>query len=374
MEKSNMVNLWDTEWFAEVKNGQRYCVLKNHDGKHWFLPEMDLKLGLELYQPTTLKGKLIKFFYPVVHKIPIMDKLLKINVVTLKFSALAIRVGQELFGTDQLPAFYFLDSAIEANHKLTAQYICGKKILGYVKFTDSHNVADTFKKEEQVLINLKKCGMTHVPECLGVGEEHGIFFFAQSTLKTTASKRNYDFSSEQVQFLTELFNKTRIESKFKFSYEYGLLKELEEYLKQDSVHDCDLLLQIISDTLSKANMAVTCLCCGHNDFTPWNIYWFNNELQVFDFEYAEMNCVPYLDAFHYWLQPLILDKRWNATEIINKLSDLAILPISKELKLEEWFSLYFLKIIAFHYRRNNGKFEWNDKCYLVWRDLLIQLT
>lgn len=372
-QKNTMNSIWNIDWFASIQPGRSYLILRNHGGKYWVLPETQLRMGMELYQPTTNKGKLIKWLYPMMHKFALLNAVLQIDMVSIHFSPLVKWVGEVCFHTTLLPAFYFLDSPIESNHKLTAQFSNGKKILGYGKFTDSPNVAEAFRREGDILAQLKIAGVDNVPTCLACGEENGVYYFAQTTQKTPGAKNITKFLPEHEAFLTELYKKTGVAMGFRHSYEYALLEALAGYLEADCEHDSTLLQKMLRKIEKKTEAVVTHLCCGHNDFTPWNTYWTEGNLQVFDFEYAQMNCVPYLDAFHYWLQPLILDQKRSPEEIMRNLTELKSLPLSDGMQLEEWFALYLLKIIAFHYRRNDGKFDWNDWCYKIWRQLLSKI-
>ncbi len=50
---------------------------------------------------------------------------------------------------------------------------------------------------------------------------------------------------------------------------------------------------------------------AHRDFVPWNIYFANNGIFVFDWEYADEQCIPFWDIIHFTFFPLML--RMNKT-------------------------------------------------------------
>ena len=54
-----------------------YYRFQNADGKVWIMPAKDLRTAMELYQPSGKKGKLLKRWLPLLHKLSIVRKLIR---------------------------------------------------------------------------------------------------------------------------------------------------------------------------------------------------------------------------------------------------------------------------------------------------------
>jgi len=53
----------------------------------------------------------------------------------------------------------------------------------------------------------------------------------------------------------------------------------------------------------------------HGDFAPWNMKQVNNRLFLFDWEYAAFEAPPGWDLFHFFVQSMLLLKKWHAGQI-----------------------------------------------------------
>ena len=43
-----------------------FVLFKNHDEKEWLIPLKNMKIGLEIYEPSAIKGKILKKGLPLL--------------------------------------------------------------------------------------------------------------------------------------------------------------------------------------------------------------------------------------------------------------------------------------------------------------------
>ena len=48
-----------------TNKGERFCHFSNPDGKAWIVPVKNMRVALNLYQPSGIKGKLVKALLPL---------------------------------------------------------------------------------------------------------------------------------------------------------------------------------------------------------------------------------------------------------------------------------------------------------------------
>ncbi len=125
----------------------------------------------------------------------------------------------------------------------------------------------------------------------------------------------------------------------------------------------------------------------HGDFTPWNIIFQDNDIFVFDFEYACETYPKYLDIFHYFTQSKIFIEKKNPTDIYedflalfnlktnisqdtvvkdsysdnvkNKLAGMFKMKSDNSINLNaiDYYRFYLLSIIAFYIGRDKGNYS-----------------
>ena len=294
---------------------QNYFRLANADGKVWIIPRRAIAMGLELYQPSGWKGKMMKSLLPLLSRMPFLLKLLHIDVVNIDIPLEVRKEIEKVFGIKEFLFSVFMGTPC-AHQKVTIQvYTKEGGILGYCKLTDNPNVWINFQKEYRLLDELKAEGINEIPEGLSCQEiKKGEYLFIQSTVKTRHSQYPHGWSEVHNQFMRELYDKTCREMVYEQTDFYRQIKLLEERL--------DWLVSM-RPTIEEAIKYVNALFQGkeigvsayHADFTPWNMFVENGRLFVFDWEYALMTCPPGLDRYHFFVQTEIFEKCHGTEEI-----------------------------------------------------------
>lgn len=352
-------------------SGRCFYRFSNADGKTWIMPARNMQVAMNLYQPSGRNGKLVKAWFPWLHKIPIVRRVIHAEMLHCKLSDELDLLLCRLFHEEEIE-FSIFGGTPCVHQKVTIQISKGCRILGYCKVTDSREVAVLFQSEADLLERLKRQGMEGVPQALYCGElMEGVFLFVQNTTKTQQSKVPHEWGILHEHFLNELQKRTLRKIEFEKSDYYRTLQNLLTHL--------DWLPPFMNRAaVEKAiNNVVNCYKRGkvnfsayHADFTPWNMFVENGRLFVFDWEYARTTYPPMLDHYHFFTQTAIFEKHWQGKEIIEFLQS----PDANWINRENYI-LYLLDIIARFTMREKGTVEGDiARSMKIWNDLLVYLN
>ena len=331
--------------------GKKFYRIGNADGKYWVVPAHGMRTALNLYQPSGIKGKMVKALLPCLHWLAPVRKAIKAQSVNCRLNSELHSLLCKIFGVQDIE-FAVFEGTPSVHQKITMQLSRKNRILGYCKLSGSNNVKELFAKESEMLKKLGKCGINAIPSSLYCGTlESGIHIFVQSTEKSASSKVIHEWGALQENFLAQLHEKTKAKLLFEKSDYYTTLTELEQHLEW-------LPQNIDRNTVSRAIAAIKDKYCGkecelsacHGDFTPWNMFANRNELFVFDFEYAAMSYPAGLDHYHFFTQTAGFERHWGAEEIIAYIGSDTGKWIDKQL-----YAMYLLDIISRFTMREGGK-------------------
>ena len=350
-----------------LKKGAGECFYRfsNADGKTWIMPARNMRVAMNLYQPSGRNGKLVKALFPWLHGVPFVRKVIRAERLCCKLSDKLEQLLCRLFHEEEVE-FSIFGGTPCVHQKVTIQLSKGCRILGYCKATSSNEVAALFRNEADLLERLKRQGMDGMPQALYCGElTEGISLFVQSTTKTQQSKVPHGWDSLHEHFLNELQMRTLREIEFEKSDYYRTLQNLLTHL--------DWLPQFMNRVaVEKAiNSAINCykgklvdFSAYHADFTPWNMFVEKGRLFVFDWEYACMTYPPMLDRYHFFTQTAIFEKHWQGKEIIEFLQSPDANWINRESYIISRFTVREKGTV-------NGDIARSMK---VWNDLLVFLS
>lgn len=333
-----------------------YLILPNRENPRWVIPVCksgNIKNAMMIYEPISAKGKLYKWAVCNMPK-AIVKSAFRENVVRCNINRAFLC---ERFGLEQPECSFYLGNG-GAHNKLTVQISERGRPAAYLKITGSDVIRALFKNEADILTHLAGSDVRgHVPSLLmheDVGEKT---LFAISTIRSMASKTRFDFGNAHLDFLCRLKSNEVIDSNS--GYYNKSLKLLEKISKNSELTG---VKEKFISAFSKIDGKVPSVLC-HGDFTPWNIYFNGDDIQVFDFEYARRNCPPFFDYLHFHLQvaglsgsPIsaeFLRSVWEnayATEYCERLKiDKALMPALT--------ALYLADIIAEYESRSGEKSE-----------------
>ena len=86
--------------FFEEPDGEIYYDILNSQGKEWLIGSKDIRTAFEIYQPTAIKGKILKSFFPCICRFPFVYSRLHIKKKKLKLQPEIEHILQRTFGND----------------------------------------------------------------------------------------------------------------------------------------------------------------------------------------------------------------------------------------------------------------------------------
>ena len=302
----------------DFTGSKKFYRFGNADGKYWVVPARDMRTALNLYQPSGIKGKLVKALLPCLHWLAPVRKAIKAQSVNCRLNSELHSLLCKVFGVQDI-GFAVFEGTPSVHKKITMQLSNNGRILGYCKLSESCDIKALFEKEASVLEWLAGKGVTSIPKALHCGTlKNGTHVFVQSTEKTASSKVIHTWGTLQEEFLTQLQEKTKAVLQFEESDYFNAITQLEQHLDWLPQNiDRDTIVKAIADVKKKFCGKEVEFCACHGDFTPWNMFAGDNELFVFDFEYAAKSYPAGLDRYHFFTQTAVFEKHWSAKEIIS---------------------------------------------------------
>lgn len=350
---------------------RKYLRISNKDGKVWLMPTQHMRTGLELYQPSSKNGILLKKWLPWVYWIkPVMDKL-GIHSVMYMMNPAIHHVIEKAFHENAVEYSVFEGTPC-VHQKTTIQIFKQRNIIGYCKVTRSEGLYEIFKHEQKLLGWLKAKGVEQIPVCPFCGKTaDGSFVFLQTTTKTLNSLVEHELGIKQVEFLTMLSVKTSVRLRYHDTDQYRTICLLQEH---EDLLDATQMLAIKEAMVmidSYYGDKIHAFSAYHADFTPWNMFEDSGRLFVFDFEYGRYSYMPYLDMFHFLTQTAIFEKGMTARQIFKWMRE-------REDYLREYFEcpylaylVYLVDVIArFVVRDGHYRTKDVDRLINIWFELL----
>lgn len=350
---------------------RKYIRVSNKDGKVWLMPTQHMQTGLELYQPSSKKGIMLKKWLPWVYWIkPIMNKL-GIHSVKYVMNPAIHHVIEKAFN-EKAVEYSVFEGTPCVHQKTTIQIFKKKNIIGYCKVTQNEELYEIFKHEQKLLGWLKAKSVEQIPVCPFCGETaDGSFVFLQTTKKTLNSLVEHNFGNRQVEFLTMLRMKTSANLMYHDTDQYRTVCTLrvhEDLLDATQLVAIKEAIDIIENYYGNELHA---FCAYHADFTPWNMFVNAGRLFVFDFEYGQYSYMPYLDMFHFLTQTAIFEKNMSTQQIFNAIC-------GREKYLNDFFEqpyyaylIYLVDVIArFVVRDGQSRTEDVNRLISIWFELM----
>lgn len=369
MQKKELLN----KLFVEDKTGKEYIVFC-HSDKTWIMPDESLEPALEMYQPSTIKGKILKSCIKLFHNNKNVLSKVRAQKKSLLLKQHVLKYLQEITGEEHIyVAAYMGDTTTRQNNKATLQVYNDQTILCYVKVSEEPEVLENFSREINSLKYLDERGIENIPRVLGEKQLENLRFFVQSTNKPLKQQVQLEFGRKQIGFIDNLVKKTQMNVTYETSEFYTSVQYLKEHIQQFADKEKSLIDTAIKQIeMYEEEKGFTFSFC-HGDYTPWNIYYVDGKLFAFDFEYCYQTMPCYMDVFHYLTQFSFMGQHNDVEKTI-------LLYQENKKKLKEYvvnpdivYVCYLLHIIAFYHNRTNGRKELLQEQMEFWMRLLEYL-
>ncbi|MBL7473739.1 phosphotransferase [Robertkochia sediminum] len=293
----------------------KYLKLINAEGKEWFMPEKGCATGLQLYQPSSFKGQLLKKYLPYVKGLHVVLERFHIEKQEYTIPQDFQDICHQVFDAEVLE-YAFFNGTPSVHQKQVIQIFKENSILGYAKRSSVPGIKANFDLETRILNKLHSAGIHNVPQCLYLGtlsnEEQ---LFIQSTRKTKSSFTHHTLKPLHWDFLSTVKEKTGQVFECKESGLYNSLLKFQDLISGFQLKDFDILKERLRAVLKELESTKLPVSVYHRDFTPWNMFVEKGKLFVFDWEYAETAYPAYLDAFHFYTQTAMLVKKWSPEKV-----------------------------------------------------------
>lgn len=359
-----------------IKDGTGYIELNNTVGQKWLIPLKNSKTHLSLFQPSSLKGKLVVAAFNIIKHFPFILKKINARSIRLNFLPQFISFIDDLFHIKQCEIGVFCGSPGK-HQKLTLLVANKDSILGYCKLTDNPELLSIFQQEADCLAYLKSKGINNIPESLFDGELpnlKGVYAFIQTTIRNgKVTSANY-INQSVFSFVTRMFDLTKKELDYKDSNFCKSVNTLKSYINlfdKEEQNTLNRAIEKIELTLGQSSY----YSAYHGDFTPWNSFLQGDKLFVFDFEYFQKYTMPFMDYFHFFTQSSIYNEYLESDKIFNKY--VAIKDTIKQNipNPDFYYTCYLITVMAFYLNRDNGFL--NDRiesCFRIWVNLMKSIN
>ena len=346
---------------------KKFYRFGNADGKYWIVPALGMRTAMNLYQPSGIKGKMVKALLPWLHRFAHVRKAIKAEGVNCRLNSELHSLLCRVFGVKEIE-FAIFEGTPSASQKITIQINTRDKILGYCKVSGEKKIFELFEKEYNNLCWLSQRGVKGIPQPLYCGKFNSVFLFIQSTNKSKSSKISHKLTKQHIEFVNEINKVTSTKiplEKSDFYNDIIYLESISDKIRKEEKPIFEQGIRHIKEHY-KTNHGNNTFSFTHGDFTPWNMYLENGDLQVFDFEFAARTFPPRMDLIHFTLQTWILKEKLRSNEIYTNLK-----TFKKEYGLSDTLTIcYLIHILSFYFKLYNGKFDTKDNGYIIWCSLL----
>ncbi len=346
--------------FKRCDTGIKYLEIQNSGGKVWLVPFSSVRKGLELYQPSSKKGYILKKYLSVFKFFPFVIDKLRIHIAHIQIDVNFAQSINELFDKKDIHFSIFLGTPGRDN-KPTIQMYTSREILGYCKYSVNPRICDAFRREAECLEYLRRKGVRAVPEVLLLKEvDDGQIVFIQSTEKRFGSSTQHEITQQQIKFLLDVSEKTQQKCEFSETDYYKSLRDFKKnHHKFPFAYDkesVENLIKMIECEMQK----VKAYAFYHGDFTPWNTYLTEKDnLEAFDLEYSKYTYPKLLDIFHFFTQVKLYENSENADEIWKDFIEMFVQGKLNTLFENAYFNymLYLVDILNLYLERDYGAFS-----------------
>ena len=331
-------------------------IIFTHSDKTWVMPADSVSMALNMYQPSTLKGKLLKKLIVIFRNSDYVLRKLNCQKVSLEIDGrirayIETAIGRKDFSI----AAYMGDTTSRQNNKATLQIYNCAGLICYGKVTEEPQVAETFDWEVKVLKSLENKKINGVPKVLDADTVDGMRVFLQSTNKKVHEKVRLKLDRPQLEFIDRIVKQTKVKSEYCntdfFTAVQHLKRHKNDYTKSQQVV-IEEAIRTVEERLGENDAEYA---FAHGDYTPWNVYYAGNELNAFDFEYSSNTMPCYLDAFHYLTQMSLLGFKNDVGKTIRMYKN-------KRKLLEQYISdtdfvylCYLVWVVSFYNQRTENK-------------------
>ena len=289
----------------------RYGIIGGRSNQRWWLvPLNDRRLtvsGLALFQPIVSSAKVLKSAAVMASTLGLSSVCLWEKVYISGRSTL-----EEIFSEEGLCFAFF--TGTDSPHRKVAVQIMDRdgRIKGFAKVSKNSSIKPLLKHEAQALDYLNTLDLQTglIPKVLFSGETGSAEILVTDSLKTARTKTVTALNDAHISFLQELAKKTVVPARAgDVPFVTSLRKRyvaVEKSLTNEWRNRFEKTLELIEGAEGGPGCSKR---LAHGDFTPWNTFFVDGRLYVFDWEYASKECQVGHDLIHFVLSLRTVKRR-----------------------------------------------------------------
>ncbi|HEY6872876.1 MAG TPA: phosphotransferase [Geobacteraceae bacterium] len=285
---------------APVPGGKPYAVIGGRSNARWWLiPLADRRVAasaMALFQPILPSAKLAKVLGATAASAGLAGVLARKKVYISGECILG-----DIYGRNDLSYAFF--TGTDSPHRKTAVQVMDRdgKIKGFAKVSLNPAVKPLLSHEAEMLNYLRTLDLKTalVPTVLFRGNVDGADVLVTDTLKTAGTKSASTLNGAHIAFLRELAEKTAVPGTDGTDWFVGELRTRFEAVAGRLPEDWQRRLEKAIEVVAGHGRDLGPRSLSHGDFTPWNTFFVDGRLYVFDWEYAQRSHPPGYDLIHF---------------------------------------------------------------------------
>ena len=300
-------------------NGKPFLHLTLPDGRGYLLPvtpRRTAEQALSLYTPQKSKARIAKNLLRLGLKIGIARCLLP--KVRLDFAELRSWLV-EIFGHRDIEMAVSL--GVSGSHRKPVLQVLTRtgEVLGYVKVGWNETTKQLVRNEAQTLAILQDLVLSFAtPQLLYFGELGDKVLCVQGPPPSGVHSAPGQLTTEYIKVLCTL---AEMGVRWQYLEETTFWQRIiNRAQKVQHLYWRHLLLKAISEVKEQWKGEKIPLHFAHGDFTPWNAFWVNGQLYLYDWEYAQKEAPAGYDLFHFMVRTMRLVKGYTAVEVIRTIT------------------------------------------------------
>ncbi len=335
VELSCVWTVWNFGNAFSTEDSFSLRYINNSDGSmRWLYPEQSKRPDfLNLYNGSGLRARLISVGFKAVWKLG-LDELFSSGQFSV-YSKIELPAEQYLAEVEEGNWSLFTGTKGE-NRKLVLQKNEGTKTKSFLKIPCTEKAAKLVENEAKMLqamkdFDFKKSVLPQVKAQVDAIE--------LSNVKPTQSKNSTRLYTPHLEALVEwyeqsatLVNQEELKQFTRIENCINRLKKIEELSNDISLNTVKKMTNQLEQLLNRMRYKDQfTVGLAHGDFTPWNLFYKEDKIYVYDWELAEPNLPLLFDAFHFIFQAGVLIEKAGFDVIDQRLTALKNDPIITKL-------------------------------------------
>ena len=327
-----------------------YAVIGGRSNVRWWLvPLINHKVtisGMALFQPVITSARLRKMAAIATCGIGLTCLWARNKIFISRKSCLT-----DIFGDNNLCYAFF--TGTDSPHRKVAVQIMNENgvIKGFAKVSCQEFVKPLLTHESKTLNHLHSLNLQNalIPKVLFYGDIAGADMLVTDTRKTEQTKTEIELNKLHIAFLRELAEKTSLSGSNGTDWFVKALYRRYETVAERLPAEWQRRLKKTVAVLTGCGKDWGPRSLSHGDFTPWNTFFVDGKLYVFDWEYANQDFPTGYDLIHFILSHPDV-KRLSACNTIAKINKvLQKLGITDNHKITSLLLLSYLCGHSLHY-------------------------